>query len=185
MMGNMVSIISLLWKIPVQAWLCVVLAAVIFAGGISVGHGCGRPPVALETIITRYDTLPPPPAVHDTFHVDRIRWVRDTVWERDTVTGYLSSETIPCQQMDTTTPRGTHVEIKQCFNPIVPDSVLTAMIRPLVLDIREPAPIREVVEITKTELVAKKTNWKFEAIKAVFFASAGMYIHGKYGKPSR
>jgi len=155
-----------------RVWLTAALVAFIFLLGCSVGHGCAghaTPEAPRSDTVTVQ--LPAPPAVHDTVPRQVIRWLHDTVWSDS------GSVRVPvalsCEAFDTVTTAGTRVDFRQCF--ALPDSIIRPAIRPPVLTIQEPPPVRQVITVTVPEYRAKPINWTWELIKFGVFFGGGVY----------
>jgi hypothetical protein len=170
---------ELMQKIPARVWLMIVLGVFLFCLGISVGHGCaspGKTPLPKETTVTRYETLPPPPPVVDTFYKPVLKWLHDTAWVA--VAG--KAEKIPavstCDSFDTTTPLGTHCSFCQCF--LLPDSVIRQAAEPPIFTIREPAPVvKEVTNtVIETRYKPRPVDWTVELLKDGIIAAGGVLM---------
>jgi hypothetical protein len=169
-------------KIPARTWLGIVCGLFVFFLGISVGHGCAsgaKTPAPKETTVTRYETLPPPPRVVDTFYKPVLKWLHDTAWVSAPGKGVKTAAIATCDSFDTTTPHGTHCSFSQCF--LLPDTVIRRAAQPPVFSVQEPPPVeKEVTQtVVETRYRSKPLNWTVELLKDGLFVAAGILAGGR------
>ena len=160
--------------------LIVLAGAFLFAFGLSF-RSCGKkldPPAPTITTTTRYETLPAPKAIHDTFTRKEVKWFHDTAL-MPVKNGPAVAQVMACDSIDTTTPSGTHCSFRQCF--LLPDSVINRAAQRPVFSIQEPAPKEKIITNTVIETKYKKPpiDWKFELLKDGIICAGGILLGSK------
>jgi len=186
LLGLWSVIYKFLGTIKAKTWLYILYTIFIFALGASIMHGCDKPKYITPPppqVTIKWDTLPTPPAVIDTFYKDKIVWKHDTIWISDTIGDSIESKPsiMDCEHLDTITPAGTSVKVKQCFKPLITDSLLNALIQPMTIDIQEPKPVIKVVDSTKTVIkdVPKTSNSTLTILEDAAIMLVGILLGSK------
>ena len=162
--------------------LAILIGVFLFAFGLSFrscGHKAAVPaPITHET--TKYETLPRPPPVIDTFPKTVLKWKHDTAWIAATDSGKANVAIVSaCEDYDTTTKAGAYCSIHQCF--LLPDSVIKKAAQPPIFTLRLPPPVvKEILDTTfVTKLVNKPIDWKFELLKDGIICAGGVWLGSK------